>query len=442
MNGSNKLSFISLFLIVLITACGGGGGGSTVEPPVEPPPPPPPPVGKFVASSECVGSVSGAQCVEHVETSIHFWLEIPNGLPKVAPTLLLLHDAGSSGAEIASYIGASTIVDAQKYIGIYPDLSDFSSSFTFDISKLGLMLAELPLDYPVDINQIMVSGYAEGGAKAYALACNDENNRVAGIISIGGNFNLSTGALDNDCPASNPKSLLHIHGEIDDVAPVTSNLSANGFAGVYDISTLWASQSSCTGDTANQVDSFELTTADDFADIENSGRSGVANLFSYLDCSLPISYAIIDNGTHYPAFNPMALESLISDFISNAASKAIPDYQGDWLTNETINPGSCGGQTINDSHQISISQQGSSLQVITNSVLTTNGPIDVVSDGEVDRDGSMIYHDEFNDALGVTRATVEVVMVDENNLSATTDYTWTGTNSSCSGSSVYTATRL
>jgi len=142
------------------------------------------------------------------------------------PVVVVLHGYGASGSLQAGYFALTQRVDEAGFVLIVPDgtkdadgrrfwnatdaCCDFGPTGVDDVGYLLGLLDQVQDAIPIDPDRVTVVGHSNGGFMSYRLAC-EASDRIAGIASVAG-----AGFADPaDCDASEPVSVLQIHGTDD-----------------------------------------------------------------------------------------------------------------------------------------------------------------------------------------------------------------------------------
>lgn len=145
----------------------------------------------------------------------------PARLPAKAPLVLVFHGYSMSAAQVEQSFGWDQLADAEGFLVVYPQGLDggfnaggcCGTSSVTNVDDVGATLAmvdDVAAQVPLDAARLHVTGFSNGGALAYRLAC--ETDRFAA-------FGPVAGGLVVDCPDAAPTSILHIHGLADPVVP-------------------------------------------------------------------------------------------------------------------------------------------------------------------------------------------------------------------------------
>lgn len=87
---------------------------------------------------------------------------------------------------------------------------DFWDHDTDDVAFAAQVIEDAARRYPIDKNNIFVSGYSYGSAMAWRYAC-EHGNGVRALLAVSGTLRQS-----EDCPEA-PKEVRHVHGTSDTV---------------------------------------------------------------------------------------------------------------------------------------------------------------------------------------------------------------------------------
>ena len=245
-----------------------------------------------------------------------FRLHLPPGLDPAtaAPLVVGLHGYTSNASELDSYFGLTAASDERGFLLALPEgtvdpdgdqfwnaleggCCDFYGADVDDSGYLALVVDAVSAAYAVD--QVVLVGHSNGAYLAHRFAC-EHADRVSAIATLAGTLPADT----SGCDPSGPVSVLHIHGDADDVVPYDGG---QGGASASDTAEVWADLNGCdpTPDEPPALDLSTLpgdeTTAIRFARGCRDGRSVVL-------------WTIRDGG-HVPdlgpAFTPAVLDFLL-----------------------------------------------------------------------------------------------------------------------------------
>lgn len=146
------------------------------------------------------------------------------------PLVIVLHGRGANGAVQSIYFGLDDRVDSAQYILVTPDgtLDANGRSFwnatdvccatspeDFEVDDVGYireLIEEAAVTYSIDPGRVGLIGHSNGGFLSLRMAC-DSSELVTSVVSL-------AGATYDDpamcAPATNPVSVLLLHGTADD----------------------------------------------------------------------------------------------------------------------------------------------------------------------------------------------------------------------------------
>lgn len=147
------------------------------------------------------------------------------------PLVLVLHGGGGN-AENAQYAyGFNATSDASNFIVAYPEGTGSLVTFgkvsgswnagtccgeaalrqTDDVSFIASLLDDVSTKFAIDANRVYATGFSNGAAMSYRLAC-DLSNKIAAIAPVSGQMGVVS------CNMTRPVSVMHIHGTEDPCA--------------------------------------------------------------------------------------------------------------------------------------------------------------------------------------------------------------------------------
>lgn len=224
------------------------------------------------------------------------------------PLVLVLHGYGFDGSVQENYFAAGDLVDDEGVLLASPDgtinpngdrfwngtdfCCDFYESGVDDAGYLRGLIEEIQAEYAVDPKRVFVMGHSNGAFMAYRLAC-ESADLVAGIVGLAG----TTFADPADCAPSEPVSVLHIHGDLDDTIAYAGATVPN--AGTYPgaVATVetWGGYDGCTG-VVGTAGTFDLDASIGGEETTISNVGG---------CASPTGVTLwtIEGGSHIPTWN-------------------------------------------------------------------------------------------------------------------------------------------
>jgi polyhydroxybutyrate depolymerase len=193
-------------------------------------------------------------------------LEVPDDYNHAEPTplLILLHGYGANAFVQTAYTGLDALVGEAGILFAAPDgLVDGTGKQFWnagpaccgvnapevdDVAYIGGLIEEIAAVWNVDPDRVYLVGHSNGGFMSYRMAC-DRPDLIAGIV------NLAGAAHGNSvpCDVSEAVSVLHIHGDADDVVPYEGTAT---YPGAVESVQEWATRDGCTGglEAAGSVD--------------------------------------------------------------------------------------------------------------------------------------------------------------------------------------------
>ncbi|MEM1413388.1 MAG: alpha/beta fold hydrolase [Myxococcota bacterium] len=236
------------------------------------------------------------------------------------PLVLSLHGYTSNGAEMDAYFGLPERVDERRFFLLSPTGTEerssgnpfwnatdaccnFFRSPVDDVAYLTGLIDEAAARVAVDPARVYVVGHSNGGFMSYRLAC-DAADRIAAIVSLAG----STHGDAMECGASEPVSVLQIHGTLDSVIAYEGGaLVAGTYPGAEETVERWARRAGCTGEP----------TPGDPIDLVRTLPGAETEVLSYAtacDPGIGASLWTIEGGNHVPFFQADYADRLL-DFL-------------------------------------------------------------------------------------------------------------------------------
>lgn len=233
-------------------------------------------------------------------------VHLPAGYDPAVPTplLILLHGYGASGALQDSYFHMGDAADASGLVFAAPDgTKDANGSRFWTATDACCNFAELPVDdsayliglvdeiagkLNIDPGRVYFAGHSNGGFMSYRLAC-DHADKIAAIASLAG----ATHNDQADCPASEPVSVLQIHGTADaTIAYLGGQNLGNIYPGAQETVQRWVTVDGC--DSQGELGAPR--------DVEGSiaGDESSVEVFSGCDANTSVELWTIPGGSHIP----------------------------------------------------------------------------------------------------------------------------------------------
>ncbi|MCB1691017.1 MAG: prolyl oligopeptidase family serine peptidase [Halioglobus sp.] len=247
---------MGLACVLSLTACGGGGGGGGFNLVTNTEPEP-------VKLTGCADTDS---CASNPDLQIGgerpAQAQIPSNYTTTTryPLLILLHGFGASGALQSAYLGLNTRVDQKQYVLVIPDGTENITGARFwnatpaccafqeedrtvdDVAYIRGLIEEAAATYSIDPERIGLVGHSNGGFMALRMAC-EASDLVTSVVSLAG----STFEDDSSCaPATNPVSVLTMHGDLDLTIPYTGRqLETTSYPGALETTRRFAAHAGC-----------------------------------------------------------------------------------------------------------------------------------------------------------------------------------------------------
>src|SRR6478735_4199178 len=153
-----------------------------------------------------------------------YLVHAPAGVDHPTGLVINLHGAGMSAAEQASLTNYDAVADQHGFAVVYPDGIDLSwadgrgasvpdRQGVDDVGFLVALADRLTQDFGIDRGRVFATGMSAGAFMANRLGCAraDVFSAIAPVAgTLGSGF---------PCAASQPVSVLEIHGTADDVVP-------------------------------------------------------------------------------------------------------------------------------------------------------------------------------------------------------------------------------
>ena len=223
------------------------------------------------------------------------------------PLLILLHGFGASGAVQSVYMGLNTRVDSKQYVLVTPDGTENLSGQRFwnatpgccafseedrmvdDVAYIRGLIEDAAATYSIDPERIGLVGHSNGGFMALRMAC-EASDLVTAVVSLAG----STWEDDSSCaPATNPVSVLTMHGTEDATIPYAGSQSGSRiYPGALETTRRFAAHAGCN---ATPVMASNLDVLGGIAGAETE-------VLEYTDCAdgTDVTLWTLVGGPHIP----------------------------------------------------------------------------------------------------------------------------------------------
>ncbi|MEM8561114.1 MAG: alpha/beta hydrolase-fold protein [Pseudomonadota bacterium] len=241
------------------------------------------------------------------------------------PLIIVLHGRGATGAIQAFYFGLLERVDRQQFVLIAPDgtldvsgrrvwnATSACCAFTpetqavDDVAYIRGLIEQAAATYNIDPARIGLIGHSNGGFMSLRMAC-EVSELVTSVVSLAG----STFADASSCaPATNPVSVLALHGTDDDtilfdggeILPGVENAGGK-YPGAIETISRYAELAQCSGSSTDREN----------LDVIASIPGREADILSYTGCvdGVDVELWTLQNGSHVPGpWQPDALDSMV-----------------------------------------------------------------------------------------------------------------------------------
>ena len=241
-------------------------------------------------------------------------MHIPKGYDgrKALPIVLQLHGYTMNADVQESYFRMASRVDSRQFFLVRPNgtieasfeshrfwnaipnaCCNFYRSSVDDVGYLLGLIDEAKARFSVDATRVYLIGYSNGGFMSYRMAC-DHADQITAIVSLAG----STFLNEADCNASEPVSVLQIHGDRDTIVPYFGvNMNGYAYPGAQETVERWATRAGC--------DISEVALQPNF-DLDGRVRGHETEVVDYIqDCRAGFGVSLwrIRDGTHTPGLS-------------------------------------------------------------------------------------------------------------------------------------------
>ena len=226
------------------------------------------------------------------------------------PLVVLLHGFGSDAGSADRYLGISQHVAHDRFALLLPQgnrnlfrarfwnatptCCDFFGSDVDDAGYLRELVGEV--ERIVAVGRVSVIGYSNGGFMAYRLACDGLPKLAAIAVLAGSSFERA-----QRCDGAAPLSVLHIHGDRDDLVGYAGEtellLDWPGFPGAVELAGRWARRAGCAAAPDADMATLDL-------DQRISGRETRVTAYGGCEGGIRVALWTIGGAGHRPAFVP------------------------------------------------------------------------------------------------------------------------------------------
>ena len=226
------------------------------------------------------------------------------------PLVVLLHGFGGDAGSADRYLGISRRVAHDRFALLLPQgnrnlfrarfwnatptCCDFFGSNVDDAGYLRELVGEV--ERIVAVERVSVIGYSNGGFMAYRLACDGLPKLAAIAVLAGSSFERA-----QRCDGADPLSVLHIHGDRDDLVGYAGEaellLDWPGFPGAVELAGRWARRAGCAAAPDEDMATLDL-------DRRISGRETHVTAYGGCEDGIRVALWTIGGAGHRPAFVP------------------------------------------------------------------------------------------------------------------------------------------
>lgn len=178
---------------------------------------------------------------------------------------------------------------SRRFWNATPGCCNFDDSDVDDVAYLRRLITEMKETFMIDDTRVYFFGHSNGGFMSYRMAC-DAADEVTAVASLAG----STFLDEEDCNASQPVSVLQIHGTLDEEIPIEGNAF---FPGAEETVQRWATRAGCDTDSPTTGEPLDL-----LSDIDGSETSVKRYETGCAEGNLDELWTI-EGGDHIPPFD-------------------------------------------------------------------------------------------------------------------------------------------
>lgn len=215
------------------------------------------------------------------------------------PLVVLLHDAGSSGAATTTWLGLGAAVRGKAFFvapdGTYDKSMKRGWRFSpvhadpWDVEYLLAVIHDIESKYRIDRARVFLVGYSQGANMAYRVAC-DAADDVAAVVGIA--------AEARYCHPTRPVSVLQVHGTGDDVVgyygddriPPDPNTPS-----AHQSVRLWAERNTCSTTITRSTTTLDLV-------VDLDGAETIVETFPDCPTGIAVELWSMVDALHVPAW--------------------------------------------------------------------------------------------------------------------------------------------
>lgn len=234
--------------------------------------------GNFVPESKLGGCAETNSCASNPTLSINAnrpaQVYIPSDYNNQQryPLVVLLHGFGANGLLQTIYLGLDSRVDSGQYILVAPDGTPNETGTRFwnatpaccafseedrmvdDVAYVRSLITEAAATYSIDETRVGLIGHSNGGFMSLRMAC-EASDIITSVVSLAG----STFADAPSCaPATNPVSVLAMHGTLDGTISYDGRPGDLGFPSAPETAARFAATAGCDVNNPVSAPAFDL----------------------------------------------------------------------------------------------------------------------------------------------------------------------------------------
>lgn len=186
------------------------------------------------------------------------------------PLILLLHGYGASGLLVEGWLRFLPVIDTYGFLYAHPDGTINNDGFPFwnatdaccnfynspvdDAGYLVALIDTIGARFNLDPERVYIAGHSNGGFMSYRMAC-DHSEKVAAIMNFAG----ATWYDDDDCGATSPVHVVHIHGVYDStIFYEGGTLLEVPYPGAFESVSKWAAYGGCAAEPETLLNQLDL----------------------------------------------------------------------------------------------------------------------------------------------------------------------------------------
>ena len=241
---------------------------------------------------------------------------------KPAPLVILLHGFGASGfvqelvfrlepesdkrGFLYAHPDGTVDMDAKRFWNATDACCDFGNTMVDDVAYLSGLVKEISERHAVDPKRVFFTGHSNGGFMSHRLAC-DKPDLIAAVASLAGSTFLDPAK----CTATEPVSVLQIHGTKDDAVLYDGeNVNGAGYPSAAETVAMWAGKNGCNA-TAEMAAPMDI-------DAQLDGNETLVTRHANCKAGGAAELWTIQEGTHIPGLGTNFAPALVDWLFAHA----------------------------------------------------------------------------------------------------------------------------